>query len=113
MSYDVVMSALPESQPDQPTRVGIRELKANLSAFVKRAAAGETIVVTDRGTPTVRMIPEPVRRETAFERGVREGWIRPGITDLELARRPPDPVPRRPGAPSLEEIRREDREDRF
>ena len=103
--YDVVMN--------EPVHVGIRDLKANLSAFVKRAAAGEVIVVTDRGTATARLIAEPVVKETQFERGVREGWITPGIVDLELARRAPDPVRPRPGAPTTEEIRREDREDRY
>ena len=31
------------------TYVGVRELKAKLSEYLARAAAGETIVVTDRG----------------------------------------------------------------
>jgi prevent-host-death family protein len=37
--------------------VGIRELKSHLSAYVRRVRAGETVVVTDRGTPVVRLMP--------------------------------------------------------
>ena len=58
------------------TRVGIRELKAKLSHYLDRAAAGETIVVTDRGRAKVE-----IRRLSVEERihqGIEEGWIRPG-----------------------------------
>lgn len=34
------------------TRIGVRGLKDHLSEYVKRAGAGERIVVTDRGEPT-------------------------------------------------------------
>lgn len=37
--------------------MGIRELKQNASAVVQRVKAGETIVVTERGTPVARLIP--------------------------------------------------------
>ncbi len=37
--------------------VGIRELKQNASEVVARVRAGDSIVVTDRGTPVVRMVP--------------------------------------------------------
>ena len=50
------------------TRVGIAELKAHLSEYVKRARAGETIVVYDRDTPVVELRPLgadlPIRRPT-------------------------------------------------
>ena len=39
------------------TRVGIRELKAHLSKYLSRVKAGETVVVTDRGTPVGRIVP--------------------------------------------------------
>ena len=34
--------------------VAVRELKAKLSAYLERAAAGEMITVTDRGRPMPR-----------------------------------------------------------
>jgi prevent-host-death family protein len=37
--------------------VGIRELKENASALIRRVAAGETIRVTDRGRPVARIVP--------------------------------------------------------
>lgn len=55
--------------------VGVRELKAHLSEFLRRAADGETIVVTDRGTPTA--VIGPVHGRDLVGRGVQQGWIRP------------------------------------
>ena len=37
--------------------VGIRELKARLSAYVALAESGETVVVTDRGHPVAELRP--------------------------------------------------------
>jgi prevent-host-death family protein len=36
---------------------GIRELKEQLSAFIRRVKAGETIVITERGRPVGRLVP--------------------------------------------------------
>jgi prevent-host-death family protein len=58
------------------TRVGIRELKARLSHYIDRAAAGETIVVTERGRAKVELGPLSV--EDRIQQGIEEGWIRPG-----------------------------------
>ena len=58
------------------TRVGIRELKARLSHYLERAAAGETIVVTDRGRAKVEIRKLSV--EERIQQGIEEGWIRPG-----------------------------------
>lgn len=38
-------------------QIGIRELKQNASAVVARAAAGESITITDRGRPAARLTP--------------------------------------------------------
>jgi prevent-host-death family protein len=43
-------------------RVGIRELKQNASAVVARAAAGETVTITDRGKPVAQITPLPTSR---------------------------------------------------
>ncbi|MHB1138568.1 MAG: type II toxin-antitoxin system Phd/YefM family antitoxin [Microthrixaceae bacterium] len=53
--------------------VGVRELKARLSEFLGRAAAGEHVVVTDRGRPVARLVP--FTSGSAVERGIDEGWI--------------------------------------
>ncbi|MFN8643962.1 MAG: type II toxin-antitoxin system prevent-host-death family antitoxin [Candidatus Binatia bacterium] len=39
--------------------VGVRELKQNLSAYLERAARGESIRVTDRGVPKAILGPVP------------------------------------------------------
>lgn len=44
-----------------PTRLGIRELRGRLTALVRRAGAGERIVVTIAGRPIAQLGPvEPV-----------------------------------------------------
>ncbi|MGH9205999.1 MAG: type II toxin-antitoxin system Phd/YefM family antitoxin [Acidimicrobiales bacterium] len=39
------------------TTVGIRELKAKLSEYVRRASEGEEILVTEHGRPLARITP--------------------------------------------------------
>lgn len=56
--------------------IGVRELKQNLSKYLKRAAAGETIRVTERGVPKAVIGPIPGR--VRIEEGVAEGWITVG-----------------------------------
>jgi len=41
------------------TSVGIRELKAHLSRYLRSINGGEEIVVTDRGRPIARIVSEP------------------------------------------------------
>lgn len=53
--------------------VGVRELKQNLSAYLERAARGETIRVTDRGLP--KAILGPVPGAARLDEGLAEGWI--------------------------------------
>lgn len=38
-------------------RLGIRELRQQLPAAVRRAAAGDEVVVTVAGVPTARLVP--------------------------------------------------------
>lgn len=71
-------------------KVGIRELKNKLSAYVRRVEAGDVIVVTDRGRIVAELVPP--RRATP-------PGIHPGL--LELARRDGLRLPRRPHDPSL------------
>lgn len=39
------------------TRIGLRELRQDASAIVRRAEDGEEIVVTVSGRPSVRLVP--------------------------------------------------------
>lgn len=65
--------------------VGIRELRAGLSRWLQRAAAGEEIVVTDRGRPLARVTGLDGR--STLERLIAEGRVTP-------APRPKTPVQR-------------------
>ena len=56
-------------------RVGVREFRENLSMWLDRAAAGEEIVVTERGAPKVRI--EAANAESLLARLVREGRATP------------------------------------
>jgi prevent-host-death family protein len=39
------------------TTVGVRELRQNLSRYLERVKAGETLTVTERGTEVARLVP--------------------------------------------------------
>ena len=62
--------------------VGVRELRQNLSVYLRRILAGERFEVTDRGTPVALLVP--VRKEmTPLERLVAEGRVaQPPVGDL-------------------------------
>ncbi len=91
--------------------VGLKTLKNKLSEYVRLAAAGETVVVTDRGRTVAEIVPPRNQRDESFvERGVREGWLTP-------AKRPFAPLPPRKPIPgyTLEQLLADldrDREDR-
>src|SRR6516225_7238816 len=59
--------------------VGLKILKNKLSEYVRLAAAGETIVITDRGRAVAEIIPPQPKttKESFIKRGVREGWQTP------------------------------------
>ena len=90
--------------------VGLKTLKNKLSEYVRMAAAGETVLVTDRNRVVAELAPP--RSGTGLtpfeERGVREGWLRP-------AKDPNAPLPPRNPLVPFDELMREldaDREDR-
>ena len=51
--------------------VGIREFKANLSACLRRAKSGETIVISERGKPIARIHPIDEPLDDKLRDGVR------------------------------------------
>jgi len=78
-------------------RIGVRELRQQASAVLRRVEAGETVEVTDRGRPVavlVRTLP------AGLDRLEREGLIRPAQGDLlEIT-----PIPLPSGARSPSEV---------
>jgi prevent-host-death family protein len=71
-------------------KVGLKTLKNKLSEYVRAAAAGETIVITDRGRSVAEINPPRPKQESVIERGIREGWIRPAVRGPDW---PPKPIP--------------------
>jgi prevent-host-death family protein len=60
-------------------RVGIRELRQQASAVLKRVAGGEVIEVTDHGHPIARIVP---LRPGVFDQMVLEGRATEAEGDL-------------------------------
>jgi prevent-host-death family protein len=92
--------------------VGLKVLKNKLSEYVRLAANGETVLVTDRNRVVAELVPpRPRSGLTPFqEMGVREGWLIP-------AKKPFAPLPPRKPIPGLtiEQLMADldrDREDR-
>ena len=72
------------------TAVGVRQLKNQLSRYLRRVRAGERLVVTERGRPVAVIssltVPIPDRH---LERLLRQGVVRWGGGKPRGARRPP------------------------
>ena len=84
--------------------VGIRALQQHASEVVRRAAAGETLLITDRGRPVARLMPIET---TPLEQALATGLARPA------RRRPRDLAPPLPalGGSSLSELLADARRD--
>jgi prevent-host-death family protein len=75
--------------------IGVRELRAGLPAFVRRAAAGESIVVTRSGRPVAVLGPlggerEPGLAELIAHGAVTAPRVRPSTAAVERERLPVD-----------------------
>ncbi len=69
-------------------RVGVRELRRQASAILRRVAAGETVEVTDRGRPVAVLIKA---MPSGLVRLEREGLLRRAqgnLMDLQPIQRP-------------------------
>lgn len=91
----------------RPARVGIRELRQNLSVYIARVKAGETLEVTDHGQPVANL--EPIRPTplTGLAKLEAEGSITPARFDHRTLKPPPS-IPGRPLSEILQEMRDED-----
>lgn len=92
--------------------VGLKILKNKLSEYVRLAAGGETVLVTDRDRVVAEIGPpqpgrSPLLADALLAEAVREGWLTPPTLTT-------GPPPRKPVAPFrdlMSELRR-DRDDR-
>lgn len=93
--------------------VGVKVLKNKLSEYVRLAAGGETVLVTDRDRVVAELGPPRPGRSSSLSdallaEAVREGWITP---PLVVAEGPPPRQPVATWAELAEELDR-DRGDR-
>jgi prevent-host-death family protein len=86
--------------------VGIRELKTHLSSYVRQVKAGATVVITERGKPVGRIVPQnlslPARLQNLTEAGLI-AWSGQKLTPIA-------PVARARGKQTVAEMVLEDRE---
>ena len=95
------------SEKRRPERVGVRELRQNLSVYLKHVREeGAEYEVTDRGEPVAHLTPLPDRPMTTYERMLAEGRITPAKGDLLDV----TPLPTLPGK-QLSEVLREMRDE--
>jgi antitoxin (DNA-binding transcriptional repressor) of toxin-antitoxin stability system len=93
--------------------VGLKVLKNRLSEYVRMAAAGERVLVTDRDRVVAELVPPQagtpeLGADAILAEAVRSGWLKPPVL-------PPDAVPPRlPVAPLAEVLEglAADREER-
>src|SRR5215813_6549240 len=62
--------------------VGLKVLKNELSEYVRRAAGGETVLVTDRDRVVAEIVPpqagrSPLLRDALLAEAMRAGWLTP------------------------------------
>jgi|SRR5580704_8590955 prevent-host-death family protein len=88
------------------SNVGIAELKAHLSEYVRAAQGGAEIIIKDRNTPVAKLTPvEPQKMIGEIQRATRS------MAEVQrmLDARPPEPlIPRE----TFERILEEERADR-
>jgi antitoxin (DNA-binding transcriptional repressor) of toxin-antitoxin stability system len=90
--------------------VGLKVLKNKLSEYVRLAASGETVLVTDRDRVVAELVPprkdrKPKAADAIWDEMVREGIITPAAA-------PTGKIPPRNPIMSFEELMRELDEDR-
>ena len=95
------------SDREGPARVGVRELRQNLSVYLDRVKTGETLVVTEHGHPVAHLVPNPVAPLSIVDRLIAEGKITPAKGDRRNLP-PPPRIPGRPLSEILQEMRDED-----
>jgi antitoxin (DNA-binding transcriptional repressor) of toxin-antitoxin stability system len=87
--------------------VGLKVLKNKLSEYVRLAAGGETVLITDREQVVAELVPPSQGRAEMLEdavlaEAVREGWLTP---PLLRGGPPPKGTPVAPLRTLLDELR--------
>ena len=75
-------------------KLGIREIKTNLSSLLKMVKEGQEVIITDRGKPIGKIIPFPSKDlslQNRIERLEKQGLLDP--SSKKGGRRLPPPLP--------------------
>lgn len=93
--------------------VGLKVLKNKLSEYIRLAAGGETVLVTDRDRVVAEIVPpqagrSPLLADALLAEAVREGWLTPATL---AGGNPPPRKPIMAFSDLMKELQR-DREDR-
>jgi prevent-host-death family protein len=75
---------------DHPARVGVRELRQNLSVYLDRVKAGETLEVTEHGRPVAQLGPRVAKPVSIIDQMIAERRITPATVDHRTIALPPD-----------------------
>lgn len=88
-------------------RVGIREMRQNLSRYARRARGGESFVITDRGSEVAQLVPAATHA-SVVDRLVAERHARRGHGNLiDVLDELSEPIAGPPSHEVLDEIRAE------
>jgi prevent-host-death family protein len=90
-----------------PDSVGVRQLRQNLSVYLRRVKAGERLVVTERNVPVAELVPLDADLDP-IERMIADGRLWPPTRSL---RDLPPPLPARDDPYALTKALQEMRED--
>ena len=88
------------------TQTSIRELKANLSKYLRQVERGKTIIITRRGKPIGRIVPEGSTLEERMQTLEASGLLTWSGNNLPVQ----DPVAANKGPKSISELLSEDRD---
>lgn len=92
---------------DSPARVGVRELRQNLSVYLDRVKNGESLEVTEYGQPVAQLGPRRATPASVIDRLIAEGRVTPAKRSHKNLTPPPS-IPGRPLSEILREMRDED-----
>ena len=93
----------------RPLRVGVRELRQNLSVYLRHVREdGRAYEVTERGEPVAHLTPLPGHAASTYERLVAAGRITPAARPWDEIPEPLPPLPGKPLSDVLREMRDED-----
>ena len=96
---------------EAPARVGVRELRQNLSIYLDRVKAGETFEVTEHGQPVAQLGPRVAKPVSIIDQMIAEGRATAATVDHRTIQYPPS-IPD-PSGRTLSEILQEMRDEEY